>query len=92
MNIVNESGYLYSLSKKLIAINKEIHSRREEIHKLTEQYSVGYPSERQQKVQRQYRIVAEKIRKAVEERQHLLTQLHRHQVAFAGGVQKESKV
>ena len=92
MNLVNEAGYLYGLSKKLIAINKEIHSRREEGRTLTEQYSLGHSSERQQKIQRRYRTVAEKIRAATEERHTLLRQLHRHQVAFAGGVQKESKV
>jgi len=88
MTITNEAAYLYVYSKKLIAVNKKIHSLREEGQKAVQR--LHQTADQKQKYQHRSQKAAEKLRKAMEEKQTILGKLHRHQVAFAHQLRKES--
>ena len=90
MTITNEAAYLYVYSKKLISINRKIHSLRENGRKAMERLHQTSDSARKERYQHQSQKAADKLKKAIEERQTILGKLHRHQVAFAGQLRTES--
>ncbi len=90
MTIANEAAYLYVYSKKLITVNKRIHSLREDAHKAMQRFHHTTDAKQKQEYQHQSQKQAEKLKKAMEERHTILGKLHRHQVAFAGQLRTES--
>ncbi|HLC71061.1 MAG TPA: hypothetical protein VJI32_03585 [Candidatus Nanoarchaeia archaeon] len=90
MTITNEAAYLYVFSKKLISVNKKIHSLREDGRKAMERLHQTSDSVRKERYQNQSQKAADKLKKAIEERQSILAKLHRHQVAFAGQLRTEA--
>jgi len=90
MTITNEAAYLYVYSKKLISINRRIHSLREDGRKALEKFHQTNDSSQKEKYRRQSRKAADKLKKTIEEKQNILTKLHRHQVAFAGQLRNEA--
>ncbi len=90
MTITNEAAYLYVYSKKLISVNKKIHSLREDGRKAMEKFHQTTDAGQKQKYHHQSQKVAGKLKTAIEERQTILTKLHRHQVAFAGQLKNEA--
>ena len=91
MTLINEAAYLYVYSKKVIAVNKRLHGFREDAATQAKKFHSTRNSQHQQKHHAEYQQLAEKIKKLLEERQEILKKLHRHQVAFAGQLQKESR-
>lgn len=89
MTITNEAAYLYVYSKKLISVNKKIHSLREEGNKAMQRFHHTADAHQKQKYHHQSQQAAEKLRKKIEERHTILAKLHRHQVAFAGQLKTE---
>lgn len=90
MTITNEAAYLYVYSKKLLSVNKKIHSLREDGQKAMQRFHHTADAHQKQKYHQQSQKAAEKLRKVIEERHTLLGKLQRHQVAFAGQLQKEA--
>ncbi len=90
MTLTNEAAYLYVYSKKLISVNKKIHSLREDGQKEMQRFHHTADAHQKQKYHHQSQKAAEKLRKKIEERHTILAKLHRHQVAFAGQLRPES--
>lgn len=90
MTITNEAAYLYVYSKKLISVNKKIHSLREDGQKAMQKFHQTTDTKRKQECHHQSQKVAEKLKKVIEERSTILAKLQRHQVAFAGQLRTES--
>lgn len=90
MTITNEAAYLYVYSKKLIAVNKRIHSLREDGQKIMRRFGQINDIAQKQKHHHQSQKAAQKLQKSIEERNTILAKLHRHQVAFAGQLRNEA--
>ena len=90
MSLINEAAYLYVYSKKIITVNTKIHSMREDGRKELQKFHQATDSDKKQKHQHQSEKVSKKLQELLEERQKILTKLRRHQVAFAGQLQKEA--
>ena len=90
MTITNEAAYLYVYPKKLISVNKKIHSLREDGHKATQKFHHTTDAKKKQDYHHQSQKAADKLKKKIEERHTILTKLRHHQVAFAGQLQNEA--
>jgi len=91
MTLVNEAAYLYVFSKKLLKITEQLRKLRHkaETHAQEQRRSKDH-KQRNSHFQKQAKT-ADKIKEKQQEYTQTLQELRRHQVAFAGQLQKEMK-
>ena len=91
MNISNEAAYLYVYSKELEKINSKI----KRLSKKAEKHKKKHDNAREHKKPKhkaKHSNVIGNIKDLMRRHNKLVTQLRRHQIAFAGALTKEHKI
>ncbi len=91
MSLSNEAGYLYVLSKDLIALNKKIKSHADDVRKHAENHTKATHQSDKQKHLERHSDARDTLGKLLEKRYEILKKMQRHQVAFAHRLREESK-
>ena len=90
MNIINEAGYLYDYSKKLIKINKELNKLSRKAHKHSHQHQKA-KEEKKHKHQKRHQSTVNEIKELMKKHNQIITKLRHHHLTYAHALKKEHK-
>lgn len=92
MNIVNESAYLYSYSKKLKKINHQLGKLARKAHKHRKKHENLKEEKKKRKHKIKHQKAAGEMKLLLKRHNKILEKLRHHHSNFAHGLRKEHKV
>jgi signal transduction histidine kinase len=92
MSLHNEAAYLYVLAKKLTKVNKLIKQKTKKAQKHKNKHEKATKVNKREKHRIKHGKAAKEIGELMKDHNKLLAKIKKHQIAFAGQLQKEHKI